>query len=717
VCAFQVSGGNNQPKRKVKTIKIIPKIIMAGALVLALTTNVFAQTNLHFIGVSQTDEQAIRLTWTSTNHEVYQIQCADALATNADGSTAWQILYDNYPSQGTNTFWLDTGDYLLHVPPIVHPKYSPMRFYRIVDKEADTITDETVSIVSPANGTLASNELTVTVVASTNHASLSTKLYVDGQEMWPTKDGSNYVINTCEWGNGSHILFATAECLSAPAGGPLGSPAVSVGHAVSPFVPVTFSNLVTRISFSQTSFQPSLGQTQQVSAIFAANVNWALQIRDNYSNLVRTATGSGTSMLFHWDGQGDGGTNIPAGVYYYYISAQTNGQSFSSSSMMSSESFLSSSSELTLDDSLELWAMPADGSGAAVPFAIYPPGFNTNDLLIFEASRSDMQPQRMSSRTAESIDYMDSSNSYSGQSSQNAPPAPLKPPTTPTLNSAGTFGIAFQTYSANGAGGYQPAMLKDNSIGLNSFVKIEGHGTADPPIYHQLRNADTEAINFGVEMSKGGWSPELTKPEDKLQISDLRGSGNPFNQVDIGYLGLHCAYGTTTDSTPGASVKQMYFPIAAGTGSQYLRMSEMNFGGPTRTNGLKWMVLDACTSLYHVNWSSMQSQNVKPYNSNLHLLLGVDTDDSVEPLIGQYFADYMLGDPSLPRAPMTIHDAWYAAARQAYADGSWNGTSYQVNPMIYAIAGDSACFSDYLQTKTNTVLSGSWTRDTSQVYP
>jgi hypothetical protein len=172
---------------------------MAGALVLALTTNGFAQTNLQFTAVAQTDEQAIRLTWASTNHEVYQIQCAGALATNADGSTAWQILYDNYPSQGTNTFWLDTGDYLLHVPPIVHPKYAPMRFYRIVDKEADTITDETVSIVSPANGALASNELTVTVVASTNHASLSTKLYVDGQEMWPTKDGSNYVINTCEW--------------------------------------------------------------------------------------------------------------------------------------------------------------------------------------------------------------------------------------------------------------------------------------------------------------------------------------------------------------------------------------------------------------------------------------------------------------------------------------------------------------------------------------
>ena len=699
---------------------------MAGALVLALTTNVFAQTNLQFTGVSTTDEGAIRLSWVSTNHEVYQIQCADALATNADGSTAWQILYDDYPSQGTNTFWLDTGDYILHVPPIVHPKYSPMRFYRIVDKEADTITDETVSIVSPTNGTLASDELIVTVVASTNHASLSTKLYVDGQEMWPTKDGSNYVINTCEWGNGPHILFATAECLSAPAGGPLGSPAVSVGHAVSPFVPVTFSNLVTRISFSQTSFQPSLGQTQQVSAVFAANVDWTLQIRDNYSNLVRTATGSGTSMLFNWDGQGDGETNIPAGVYYYYISAQTNGQAYQNagsggdssggSGGPPSPSFASASTGETAD-STELWAMPADGSGPAVPFAIYPPGFDTNDFLIFEASRSDMQPQRMSSRTAEFSISMDSSSSYSGQSSQSTGPAPLKPPSNPTLNSLGTFGIAFQTYSANGAGGYQPAMLKDNSIGLNSYVKIEGHGTADPPIYHQLRNADTEAILFGGEMSKGGWSAGLTKPEDKLQISDLRDSGSPFNQVDIGYLGLHCAFGTTTDSTPGHSVKQMYFPIAAGAGSQYLRMSEMNFGGPTRTNGLKWMVLDACTSLYHVNWSSMQSQGVKPYNSNLHLLLGTETDDSVEPLIGQYFADYMLGDPSVPRAPMTIHDAWYAAARQAYADGSRNGTSYQVNPMIYAIAGDSACFSDYLQTKTNTVLSGSWTRDTSQVYP
>ncbi len=42
-------------------MKAIQGIIMAGALVLALTTNVFAQTNLQFTGVSTTDEGAIRL--------------------------------------------------------------------------------------------------------------------------------------------------------------------------------------------------------------------------------------------------------------------------------------------------------------------------------------------------------------------------------------------------------------------------------------------------------------------------------------------------------------------------------------------------------------------------------------------------------------------------------------------------------------------------------
>ena len=81
---------------------------------------------------------------------------------------------------------------------------------------------------------------------------------------------------------------------------------VFTGHAVSQFVPVLFSNLITRISFSQPYFDPSSGQTQQVSAVFAANCDWTLNIVDVYSNVVQTASGSGISMLYNWDGTSNG---------------------------------------------------------------------------------------------------------------------------------------------------------------------------------------------------------------------------------------------------------------------------------------------------------------------------------------------------------------------------------------------------------------------------
>ena len=63
-----------------------------------------------------------------------------------------------------------------------------------------------------------------------------------------------------------------------------------------------------------------------VTAIFAADVDWTLYIQDVNSNTVLSASGSGTSMQFNWDGNGFGETNLPAGVYTYLLSAQTNGE-------------------------------------------------------------------------------------------------------------------------------------------------------------------------------------------------------------------------------------------------------------------------------------------------------------------------------------------------------------------------------------------------------
>jgi hypothetical protein len=702
--------------------------LLLGVLI-ASTTSGLCQTPPQIIGVAQTDEQAIRLTWTSISNEVYQIQSTDSLIDTNTGTTTWQILYDDYPSQGTNTFWTDHGNYF-YVPPILDPRFMPMRFYQVVDVGPDTTSDEpSVTITSPTNGTVASGTLTITVVASTDQATLATKLYVDGQEMrlpidttnWVDDSGltnyiaDTYTINTCEWLNETHVLFATAKCLSALEG-PDDTPAALVGHAVSPFVPVTFSNLVTRISFSQAFFEPSLGQTQQVSAVFAANVNWTLQIRDINSNEVRTATGSGTSMLFNWDGNGDGETNLPPGVYYYYISAQTNGQAYQSPGSGGSDASSFSSMSLSSSepgDSTILWAVPSNGSGSAVPLALYPVGADTNDLIIFEAPQTGGQIRSASLSSVQSFGFAADEGggaepSGSGApASQSSPPAPVRPPPAPVDNSVGTFGAAYQTYQGNGAAGYTPA---SPSAGFGQYINLEGRGAANPPPYFGLRNPDSEAVNFALGMEDGGWKPRLNLGNDNLTISALRGSGNPFNQVNIGLLVLHGTYGTSQDFTAGGC-EQMYFPIASGANAEYLRMSEMNFGGSSPTNGLKWMAIMACNSLYHPDWSSMQSQNIKPYNSNLHLLLGAGTKFFLDPNIGRYWAKNMFG--STDQNPMPIRLAWYAAGKKAYAIpyGEF------INPTVFAVAGDGNCMNDFLQNKTNTVLSGSWTYDSQQVYP
>lgn len=704
-------------------MKTVRKVIMVSALVLALAINAFAQTNLQFTAATATDEQAIRLAWVSQPNHVYQIQCADQLNGNADGSTAWQILYDDYPSQGTNTFWLDTGNYNL-APAILHPKYMPMRFYRTLDKGADTLSDEpNVSVTAPTNGAAVFGELTITVVAATDQPVLSgTKLYVDGQEMRPADsftnwtDGSTnyemdtYSINTCEWGNGTHTLFAIAENQSG-FGDAMNSPPVAWGHAVSAFVPVTFSNLVTRISFSQPSFDPSSGQTQQVSAVFAANSDWTLQIKDMNDNAVRTVTGSGCSMQFNWDGNGDGGTNLPAGIYHYYISAQTNGQAYQVSGSggdsggSGSPPFPSFASIAPGEsaDSTELLAMPADGSGAAVPLVLYPPGIDTNNFIIFEGSMADLRPQRMSSFAIQSGTAADYGSSYSGASSQNSPNTPQRPPNNPVRGLAGSFAIAYQTFTANGTNGYH--LNAPANPPYFPAIKIEdaSGGTFLPRSRHKL-----EADNFVSEMQHWGWTNQFVKADDQLKLSDMQGSGTPFNQVNLGVWLGHGTYGTTADYYANGC-KQMYFPVSSGTSAQWLRMSEMNLGG-AGTNGLKWMAIKACYSLYHTDWQNMQYNGIHPYNGNLHLLLGADTKSATSATLLQLWARYMNWGTSTNYSPLTIRAAWYQAAQDA-----WHYTPFPSGTtIVFAVAGDSACMDDALQNYSQP--QGSWTYHSFTVF-
>lgn len=717
-----------------KTIKTLAALCGVLAITIGQST---AQNTLQFTSVNTTPENAIQLHWASTNGELYQIQYANALATNDDGSTAWQVLYDNYPSHGTNTFVGDFGNYDV-APQITHPKNNVMRFYRILDQGQDSLPDvPTVTIGSLTNNSAVSDEIAFTVTAATDQPGLhGTILYVDGQQMRPPDDVTNftvgstnyeidtYSLNTCEWFNGTHVLFATTEAASQYSSQMNGG-AILTGHAVSPFVSLVFSNLIEEISFSQPLFDPSSGQTQQVSAVFAANCDWTLNIEDVYSNIVQTASGSGTSMLYNWDGTANG-TNLPSGLYFYYISAETNGQAYSAMSMASSSAEISTISE---DEPMQLWALAPDSSGPPLPLAIYPPGLDTNGFTIFEASQSEV---RALTTAVSSVDRPASAarsatfsvgggggfaaaaagGGGSSSGSQNSPPAPQRPPTNPIRGLAGSFGIAVDTYNTNGTNGPSVGPLNNGlNPSLHLYISMDDDGStgsrSNPPRPEHV----AEANQFAKEMQYYGWNNSFNKVDDQFSINDLRGSGTMFNNVNMGVIMLHGTYGNGSSATDYAAngCKQMYFSVTSGGSAQYLRFSEMNLGG-SGTNGLKWMVIDACHSLQHNNWSSMKNKGIKPYNSNLHLILGGDTVTWTSTRKWYNFARYLNYGRHNFYSPYTIRDGYYQANTDAFQNSSLpSGTV-----ITLAVAGDSACLFDSFQT--NTPPSGSWQYDSLEVF-
>jgi hypothetical protein len=711
------------------SVRFINKLTVSILLVLGL--NAVAQPQ--FTAVKVTDEGAMQLYWQSEPHHLYEIDEADALVDTNTASITWNKLYDDYPSQGTNTFIGDFGNYNL-APQIPHPKNSPMRFYRVVDEGQDSLTDEpTVTIDSLTNNSTATGELTFTVTAATDQPGLrGTILYVDGQEMRPPDNVTNYTIgstnyetdtynlNTCEWLNGMHVLYATTEAAS-QFSSQMNGGAILTGYAVSPFVSILFSNLITGISFSQPSFDPASGQTQQVSAVFAANCDWTLNIVDVYSNVVQTASGSGTSLSYNWDGTADG-ASLPNGLYYYYITAHTNGQPNEDIAGGGSDGSGGSPPlpDFELMNAPESWVMTANGDDA-VPLALYPPGSDTNDLSIFSATPLQINAARKSVSRAASgsalrsrFSPLDSGggDTYSGPSAQYSPAAPQRPPDNPVRGLAGTFGIATDTYNSNGTNGPSVGPL-DNGLHTHLNISMDvdmstGARPCPPRPEHK-----TEVSTFVKTMQFYGWSNPLNKIDDQLNINDLRGSGTPFNNVNLGVLMLHGTFGNGPNAIDYAAnrCKQMYFAVTSGGSAQYLRFSEMNLGG-SGANGLKWMVLDPCYSLYQENWNSMKNAGIKPYNGNLHLLLGATTETFTSSRKWENFANYMNYGTSILAGhyhPLTIREAYYQANQDAFRNAHLSGN------VILAVAGDSACMNDSLQT--NSSPGGTWTYDSERVYP
>jgi hypothetical protein len=690
-----------------ETNSLAGSLAVIASLAILSCTLATAQTNLNFNSVSVTVEGAIRLSWNSTTNEVYEIDYANDLIDTNTGTITWLPLYTDYPSHGTNTFWLDTGDYFLE-PPIPHPSKTPARFYRIVLLGTNTDVAPNVSITSPAQDAVVSGNVTVAVNASSTHDLVRTILYVDGQEMKPSIDGTNFLINTCEWPNGSHTLFAVAKSQLGLEGQP-NDTSVLYGRAVSPYVTVTFDNLITRFSWTEPYFEPALGQTQQVTAAFAANVNWTLQIQDANTNTVLATSGSGTSMAYNWDGTGQSGTNLSAGIYTYFLSASTNGRAFSADSEQGggAESISAAVPSSGATSSQGGWyPRSADEARAAgwtsyfIEFPPLPPHWSNGVWVIPETPRPievtlPQVPQQtlgagISSDSGDAAPDILDANTPRDQQTR----GPLRTPNIPGQGTIGTVGVGYQTYQVPGSQFTTPPIQKTPPP-IQTFIALDGisqNSAHNPETWGQVLENSVLANRFLAAMKDGRWAPRLLKPNDDFTTADLL-NGAFNNSANVAPICLHGSYASTAE-LDGIRHTYLRFRDSKSGSTSYVKTDQIEFGG-SGTNGLKWVALAICSALEANCYNDMYNNELLPITEDLHLLLGAASLMTAAPDLGELWARNMLGTYATNGSPMTVEEAWYAAGKNAYT----RETDYPNLLMNFRVAGWPDAFSDHLSDR------------------
>jgi hypothetical protein len=566
------------------------------------------------------------------------------------------------------------------------------------------------------------------VSSSSSEVLTDVRLYIDGELQLPSSDLTNFPINTCEWPNGPHVLFAVARSQSALSGPPHDT-SITFGRAVSPYVNVNFSNLISRFAFSQPFFEPDLGQTQHVSAVFAAGVNWTLQIQNDSTNTVRFASGSGASMAFDWDGTGTNGVSLPNGVYTYLLTVQTNGQSYSQSSSGGGGDYDppsapdSISNAAVSDSSSDAWyprtARQALAAGLTSYFIDFPPlpPYKSNGVLVIPDPQPPVEvqvPQTMQNQYSQSLSAQSSSDSgsggygldaYGGPASE-ATRGPQRPPPKPVKGTVGTFGICYDTYP----GGFNTAPPTTGwPLPLHTHVAIDGYAyTATSIPFWSLPDNAHMANQFKVVMEFKDWKGTLFSGQDQWTAKDIKkgslGGNSIFNTVNFGMLITHGSYATDTEKD---NVKYTYLWVQNKTNSpsvDYVRLSDMSFGSPG-TNGQRWMTIVSCNTLKPENTSSMGSSRM-PVSSDLHLLMGCETKVWMSQTLGLLYATDLVTSNTIP-------NSWYDAGQRTYQ----RDPPATTETLYFRIAGWQDCFNDTLLSYADPDPDDGLKYDHQKVYP
>ena len=133
-------------------------------------------------GIQAAPGGAIQLQWQSESNAVYRVEFVNVLATQL----VWSVHSSNFPSQGTNTLWMDAGNpYAL--PPIDFPGDRATRFYRVARTGTNApVPLPQIAIVNPPNGAVLTGAAPVTVSLSAPLNVTDLRLFVDGAEVAAT---------------------------------------------------------------------------------------------------------------------------------------------------------------------------------------------------------------------------------------------------------------------------------------------------------------------------------------------------------------------------------------------------------------------------------------------------------------------------------------------------------------------------------------------------
>lgn len=662
------------------TLRSLPVIIAA----LTVSASVgHAQNPLVITSVTAAPDKAVQLRWQSESNAVYSIEFASELIDASLGGPAWQTLYEDYPSLGTNTYWEDTGN--LHSFPVVnHPRDDAMRFYRVIKTDTnDPVNAPQVSILSPSGGSELTGDVTVTASVNSPLSVDTLRFFVDGAEVEFTDDsGTNFVLNTCQFANGTHKIFAVAASSSgAESTDDTNSNDEEEHLGVSGEVTVTFNNLITDFNEQVRFIDPTLSETNRFMANFALYADWTLILTNDSGVTVRTVAGTGYGMVFFWDGTGDGGVTLPAGPYGAVLTAAQ-----SSSPPPSAPEISTPMSEALAAGKTSYFVEsppmpPVKTNGVWVPWEeVYGP----LPLIEVQIPQSVLEADSTSQSTTLAGPTGNGPLDGPTPTSQTTVLRPIPPA---WFGSRGTIGLGWQ---GNHPNNLWPANTAPDD-GLFGTIQLNTRSPAGA--YGPLKSVRHISYSFSQFMDRFGYRTKVSKWDRYLNATDLRGptyGGNGiFDQVNFGFLVGHGVYGFDPDFTISFDGPlQSYFPVYTGAvGYDWVRLSEFEFGRPG--SNLRWMSILNCNNLVDSVYQDCWDKEALPVGDNLHLFCGARTAIFMVSNFGNKYAGALTGHGTTRR---TIMDSWFFAGTQT--QGRQPGGPHI--PVTFRVIGWPNCFNDDL---------------------